>query len=55
MASITENLKSTPRNYVISQWDDETLDLKPNLLRGIYAFGFEKPSSIQKSIISNDG
>ena len=51
MASITENSASTPRNYVISQWDDETLDLKPNLLRGIYAFGFEKPSSIQQKAL----
>ena len=41
MTSITtENTSSTPKNYVINQWDDEVLDLKPGLLRGIYAFGF---------------
>lgn len=32
----------------ISEWDDPTLNLRPALLRGIYAFGFEKPSPIQK-------
>jgi len=32
----------------ISEWDDTTLNLRPALLRGIYAFGFEKPSPIQK-------
>ena len=34
MTSITtETTPQTPKNYVISQWDDEVLDLKPNLLR----------------------
>ena len=52
MTSITtENASSTPKNYVINQWDDETLDLKPGLLRGIYAFGFEKPSAIQQKAL----
>mgnify|MGYP001475593510 CR=1 FL=1 len=52
MTSITtENASSTPKNYVINQWDDEVLDLKPNLLRGIYAFGFEKPSAIQQKAL----
>ena len=32
----------------ITEWDDETLDLRPNILRGIFAYGFEKPSPIQK-------
>uniref|UniRef100_A0A6C0ENL9 RNA helicase n=1 Tax=viral metagenome TaxID=1070528 RepID=A0A6C0ENL9_9ZZZZ len=32
----------------INEWDDSTLNLRPALLRGIYAFGFEKPSPIQK-------
>ncbi|KAK6736640.1 hypothetical protein RB195_019378 [Necator americanus] len=38
-------------NYeqVISSFDD--MDLKQNLLRGIYAFGFEKPSAIQQRAI----
>ena len=53
MTSITTETTptNTPKNYVISQWDDEVLDLKPNLLRGIYAFGFEKPSAIQQKAL----
>lgn len=34
---------------IIVQWDD--LELKENLLRGIYAYGFETPSEIQKRAI----
>jgi len=34
-------------NYIITSWEDENLNLSPTLLRGIYAFGFEKPSPIQ--------
>ena len=29
-------------------WDDDNLELKRNLLRGIYSIGFENPSPIQK-------
>lgn len=41
---------------LISNWDEaiETFDamgLKPELLRGIYAYGFEKPSAIQQRAI----
>jgi translation initiation factor 4A len=35
--------------YEISSWDD--LDLNPKLLRGIFAYGFEKPSLIQQRAI----
>ena len=35
--------------YNIENWDD--LDIRMDLLRGIYAFGFEKPSPIQKMAI----
>jgi translation initiation factor 4A len=31
---------------IINQWDD--LDIDPNILRSIYAYGFEKPSPIQR-------
>lgn len=31
---------------LINQWDD--LDIDPNILRGIYAYGYEKPSPIQR-------
>jgi len=31
---------------IINQWDD--LDIDPDILRSIYAYGFEKPSPIQR-------
>ena len=34
---------------IFNNWDD--LNLKPELLRGIYAYGFEKPSPIQSRAI----
>jgi len=36
-------------SYEIQCWDD--LEIKPELLRGIYAYGFEKPSPIQQKAI----
>ena len=36
-------------SYEILAWDD--LEIDPNLLRGIYAYGFEKPSPIQQKAI----
>lgn len=36
-------------NYTIKKWDD--LDLKTELLRGIYSYGFENPSEIQQLAI----
>ena len=36
-------------NIEIKHWDD--LNIKTNLLRGIYSHGFEKPSEIQKKAI----
>lgn len=35
--------------YEITSWDD--IELDPNILRGIYAIGFENPSPIQKKAI----
>lgn len=36
-----------------TKWDDDNLDMKRNVLRGVYAYGFDEPSPIQqKSIIS---
>lgn len=49
-----ENPEETSNNsylYTIKDWDDENIDLKVNLLRGIYAYGFEQPSAIQKKAI----
>lgn len=34
-----------------NSWDDENVNIKNNLLRGIYAIGFETPSPIQKRAI----
>jgi translation initiation factor 4A len=42
-----DNNKNNENN--INTWDD--LNLKYDLLRGIYAYGFEKPSDIQKKAI----
>ena len=36
-------------SYEIQNWDD--LEINPNLLRGIFAYGFEKPSPIQQRAI----
>jgi translation initiation factor 4A len=36
-------------NYTINSWED--LSINPLLLRGIYAYGFESPSPIQKKSI----
>ena len=36
---------------VFNSWDDENVELKMNLLRGIHSIGFEEPSPIQKKAI----
>jgi translation initiation factor 4A len=41
--------KKNNTDVIISKWDD--FDLKTDLLRGIYAYGFEVPSEIQKRAI----
>jgi len=51
MTSVLEKSSKNNLYYKISGWDDEKLDLKQKLLRGIYAFGFEKPSSIQSKAL----
>jgi len=39
-------------NYVVEEFNSwETMSLKKNVLRGIYSYGFEKPSPIQKKAI----
>ena len=35
----------------INSWNDENLNLKENLLRGIFSYGFDKPSPIQQKAI----
>lgn len=54
MNTITPIIETAPSpqntlEYDIKSWDD--LDLKTDLLRGIYALGFEAPSAIQKKAI----
>jgi translation initiation factor 4A len=39
----------TSEEKIIERWDE--MDIKPDLLRGIYTYGFEKPSEIQKRSI----
>lgn len=41
----------TNNQTVFESWDDEHLELKPKLLRGVYGYGFEQPSPIQKKSI----
>jgi len=48
-ASNTEEADTYDTSYEIQSWDD--LDLEPNLLRGVFAYGFEKPSPIQQKAI----
>ena len=51
---ITENVKvtSTAEEMSFNSWeDDDIVALKQKLLRGIYAYGFETPSPIQKRAI----
>ena len=56
MNSISHEQKSTSTSNSIVEWDDSEL-IRANILRGIYAYGFEKPSPIQKRDCSyaNDG
>lgn len=41
---------SDPPNWEINNWED--LDISPDILRGIFGYGFEKPSPIQKKAIT---
>jgi len=51
MNSTNKKENNSTERYEISSWEDEKLNLKNDLLRGIYAYGFEQPSSIQKKAI----
>ena len=46
----TENTDVSSKSFdrEVQEWEDPILNLRPGILRGIYAYGFEKPSSIQK-------
>jgi translation initiation factor 4A len=43
--------KVNTRNVSFENWEDEIVELNPKLLRGIYSYGFETPSPIQKKAI----
>jgi translation initiation factor 4A len=48
--------KAVAAGEIESNWDEvvdnfDAMDLKPELLRGIYAYGFERPSAIQQRAI----
>ena len=47
---------SIEENDITTNWEEcattfDAMDLKEDLLRGIYAYGFEKPSAIQQRAI----
>ncbi|KAL5529279.1 TIF1 [Sanghuangporus baumii] len=51
-----EEFNDVEANEIESNWDQvvdnfDNMDLKPELLRGIYAYGFERPSAIQQRAI----
>ena len=48
--------KDVEESDITTNWDEctttfDSMDLKEDLLRGIYAYGFEKPSAIQQRAI----
>ena len=50
MSNVTDKSeKATVEMF--DSWDDESVTIKTKLLRGIYAYGFEQPSPIQKKSI----
>ena len=51
-----DNPEENQGTEMVSNWDEtvetfDDLNLKPDLLRGIYGYGFEKPSAIQQKAI----
>ena len=48
---MSEKTTSNQYNQEIVEWDDSALNLRATILRGIFAYGFEKPSPIQKKSI----
>ena len=47
--TVSDHIEDEPSAEEIRSWDD--LNLDPNILRGIYAYGFEQPSPIQSKAI----
>jgi translation initiation factor 4A len=44
-----ENVNENSKEETFSSWDE--LDIDQSILRGIYAYGFEKPSPIQSKAV----
>ncbi|PQE19919.1 hypothetical protein CJF31_00006450 [Rutstroemia sp. NJR-2017a BVV2] len=56
MASADKGLEEIQEGQIESNYDEtvdsfDTMNLKPELLRGVYAYGFERPSAIQQRAI----
>ena len=49
ISNISNIIPNNDSNYEFETWDE--LDINPDLLRGIYNYGFEKPSPIQRKAI----
>jgi translation initiation factor 4A len=49
VSNISEELVFDSTEHVINSWDE--LEIEPKILRGIFAYGFEKPSPIQQRAI----
>ncbi|KAF8868280.1 P-loop containing nucleoside triphosphate hydrolase protein [Mucidula mucida] len=54
--SAEDTLQDVAENEIESNWDQvvdnfDNMELKPELLRGVYAYGFERPSAIQQRAI----
>lgn len=54
---MADGVDNPPENLIETNWDVTTesfddMDLKAELLRGIYAYGFERPSAIQQRAIT---
>lgn len=49
VSDISEELVFDSTEHVINSWDE--LEIEPKILRGIFAYGFEKPSPIQQRAI----
>jgi translation initiation factor 4A len=49
MSSVESEVCGLNEDYEIQSWED--LDINPKLLRGIFAYGYEKPSPIQQKAI----
>jgi translation initiation factor 4A len=51
MSDLNEIITEQPKNLTFSSWDDDNVCLNKKLLRGIFSYGFDKPSPIQQKAI----